>query len=162
MPERLTATTPLPAVRECEAAIEHLSDNKFSTQAEAASLAYRLITSYPQASRAEDVNTYIDALEFEFQNAPRRAGFDAVTAVTRSCKFPPTVAELVEAIETARKSTATLAARARWALTEHERREREARREAELASITPERRAEMAGILDGIARKIGGDATQTA
>jgi hypothetical protein len=47
-------------------------------------------------------------------------------------------------------------------LTEHERREREARREAELASITPERRAEMAGILDGIARKIGGDATQSA
>ena len=144
-------------MRECKAAIDHLSDNKFSTQAEAAALAYKLIASYPQASRAEDVNTYTDALALAFQDAPRRAGFDAVTAVIRSCKFPPTVAELVEAIETARKSTATLAARARWALTEHERREREARREAELASITPERRAEQAQILANLARKIGGE-----
>ena len=158
MSERCGPSTPLPSRVDCQAVVDawNSAGSKFATVEKAEELAGKLIGSYPQKN-IPDANTYVDTIKLVFAGHPPMIGERALVRVLMQSRFHPTVAELCEALEAERKKSATVAARAAWALTEHERREREAKREAELARITPERRAEMAGILDGIARKIGGE-----
>jgi hypothetical protein len=130
---------------------------KKATVAEAAETVRVLIGSYPQRAGAEDPQIYLSAMIAAFADYPDRIGQIASRHLVKSNPFAPAVSEAVKALEAARSESANIAARAKWALDRHAINEREAKREAELARITPERRAEMAGILDGIARKIGGE-----
>jgi hypothetical protein len=157
MGERLTANTNLAPIDDCRAVVAAYDGAKKATVAEAAETVRLLIGSYPQRSGAENPQIYLSEMIAAFADYPDRIGQIAYRHLVKSNPFAPAVSEAVKALEAARLESANIAARARWALERHEQKAREARREAELARITPERRAEMAGILDGIARKIGGE-----
>jgi hypothetical protein len=160
MGERLTANTSLAPIDDCRAVVAAYDGSKKATVAEAADTVRVMVGSYPQRAGAETPEIYLSAMIAAFADYTDKTGQIAARDIVKKHRFAPSVAEAVEALEAARSASATLAARARWALTEHERREREARREAELASITPERRAEQAQILANLARKMGGEQSE--
>lgn len=59
----------------------------------------KLVLAYPQQSRTESPATYIAAMESEAAGYPLDVLAQACRALLRSCKFVPTVCELVEACE---------------------------------------------------------------
>lgn len=95
----------------------------------------RLVLSYPQQSRTESPATYIAAMESEAAGYPLDVLAQACRALLRSCKFVPTVCELVETCEGLMEKRRLLLLGAERLKREAERRlaEREAdeKREAE-------------------------------
>lgn len=163
MGERLTPHTKLAPIDDCRAVVAAYDGTKKATVAEAAETVRVLVGSYPQRAGAEDPQIYLSAMIAAFADYPEKSGQIAARDMVKKHRFAPSVAEAVEALEAARSASATLAARARWALAEHERREREARREAELAAIPQATRDLMYEQAQAIVRKLSGtETTQTA
>lgn len=158
MGDRCGPSTPLPSRVECQAVVDawNAYGSKFATVADAAAMAGKLIGSYPQRN-IPDAETYVDTIKQVLAAHPPMIGARAIQLVLMQSRFLPTVAEICEAIEIERKKSATVAAKAAWALTEHERREREARREAELAAIPQATRDRMYEQAQAIVRKLSGE-----
>lgn len=158
MGDRCGPSTPLPSRVDCQFVVDawNAAGSKFATVGKAEELAGRLIGSYPQKN-IPDANTYVDTIKLVFAGHPPMIGERALVRVLMQSRFHPTVAELCEALEAERKKSATVAAKAAWALTEHERRDRKARREAELAAIPQAARDRMYEQAQAIVRKLSGE-----
>jgi hypothetical protein len=91
----------VPAAQDIEAARNELvrAAEARPTPAEVRSLIGRLVLSYPQQAQPQEPAVYIGALEAEASAYPPDVLAAACRDVLRSCRFLPTVAELVAACE---------------------------------------------------------------
>lgn len=131
---------------------------RLPTEDEVRKMLRRLLGAY-RAGQVQDQEIYAELLREELAGAPRRVGAKAITAITRRLKWPPTRAELVEAIEEARAGLRALRYRAMLHLAEHERRAEviEERRRMAAERANPEMRARVDALLAGFRSVMGGD-----
>lgn len=130
---------------------------RLPTEDEVRHMLRRLLGAY-RAGQVQDREIYAELLRDELAAAPRRVGAKAVTAITRLLKWPPTRAELVEAIEEARAALGLLRYRASLHLAERERRAEALEECRRLAAdrANPEMRAQVDALLAGFRSTIGG------
>lgn len=131
--------------------------SRMPSEEDAHKMLRRLLGAY-RTGQVQDPEVYADLLREELASAPRWVGAKAVTEITRRLKWPPTRAELVEAIEAAKVERRLLAMRAQQHLDEHARRAAaaEERRALERDRADPQMQAKVAAVVSGFMSAMGG------
>lgn len=130
--------------------------SRMPSEEDAHKMLRRLLGAY-RTGQVQDPEVYADLLREELASAPRWVGAKAVTEITRRLKWPPTRAELVEAIEAAKVERRLLAMRAQQHLDEHARRAAAAaeRRSLEREKADPAMRAKLDEVLADFRAAVG-------
>jgi len=144
-----TGVAHLPALADVETATRELTTALASrpTAQEVRKVVGTLALSYPQQAKPEAPEVYVAALESEAAGYPLDVLKVGARAVLRSCRFLPTVAELVEACEAEMRERSAILRNAEYLAREiaerQERQREEERREAERAALRQRQEADI-------------------
>jgi len=147
-PSSLNETTAILPVSDCRQLLAACSSRPKATNDEALNLARSLMALYRRADFI-DVDVFSTAMCAVFADYPASIGrqaIDPVRGLPSRLKFPPSIAEIKEALDEGMIKRRAIAYRAQWMLDERKRRDEEAARER----VSAERRAEL------VAKRRGG------
>lgn len=103
-----------------------------------------------RSSDFEDATIFSTAVCLLFSKYPASIGrqvIDPYSGLPAELKFPPKIADIKGALESAMIKRRSIAHRAQWMLDERAKREAEAMRRAEIDAVSPERKAQLAAEL---------------